>query len=155
MTCEAANVDLVSLALRMTREGEGGLAGHARRAFDLAHRARRLCEAAAEAASRDRWTSLDAPGQPLSEPAARLAHACANTVIKYPVRTEAGVYAALLDAADCAYSVSECLYNAWLRIQPKVAASNKPGCSRDRLGSPPAPGSRWVRLPRPDEEEGG
>jgi len=123
MTLTAKRQDYVALcaaARRATRRLRGSDcdAQHLRRAFDLAHRARRLLEATAETAARDRWTELAAPSGPAPKaPEALFAALCAGAAIRYPVDGEAAVYAALLDAIDTARRVSDRLYNDWLGTQ--------------------------------------
>lgn len=137
---------LVTLAL--------SLAGPSpRRAFELAHRARRLLEIAAETASRNRWVTLDAPtGSVPRELEARFATECA-AVIKYPVTGEAKVYAALLDAVDTARLVSDQLYEKWLDTQREVQPLPEPEPGINRIGAPLAPGCRVVeKLGDSDEE---
>lgn len=141
---------LADLAGNMTTAGEGGVAGHARRAFELAHRARRLCEQAAEHASRNRWTVLQVPAAVPIDPIQRFAQECAAVVIQYPKHGEAAVYAALLSAADCAREVSDKLYEVWLGTQPKQPPSTTPG-PVTKLGGAMAPGCRWNRPPEEDE----
>lgn len=125
-----------------------------RAAWDLAHRARRVLEIAAETASRNRWTVLDAPTGPApKEPDAVFAAACAAAVIEYPVQGEARVYAALLDAVDAAQAVSERLYQAWLVSQPRDKPLPLPELGVNRIGGPLAAGcSRGVCRAGSDEE---
>lgn len=125
-----------------------------RAAFDLAHRARRVLEIAAETASRNRWTVLDAPTGPApKEPEAVFAAACAAAVIQYPVQGEARVYAALLDAVDAAQAVSERLYQAWLVSQPRDKPLPLPELGVNRIGGPLAAGcSRGVSAGSGDDE---
>lgn len=109
---------LAKAARDATANGPGDLAAHRRRAFDLAHRARRLLEVTAETASRERWDELQAPqGTPPSAPEARFATLCAASVIRYPPYGEAAVYAALLDAVDVARRVADQLHREWLATQ--------------------------------------
>lgn len=113
--------DLVALAKEMTHPGPGTKVDAARRAFLLAHRARRLLENAAEQASRSRWTALESPGRESRADIERYAQTVASSVIQYPVRGEAKVYAAMLDAVDRATSVAGTLYRAWLDSIPERA----------------------------------
>lgn len=142
---------LVDLAGSMTGAGDGGNQGHARRAFELAHRARRLCELGAEHASRNRWSVLQAPTAQPEDTIQRFAQACAAVVIVYPVHGEAAVYASLLTAADCAREVAEELYKAWLETQPKAERSENPAYV-ERLGQPMAEGCRWNRPPESEDD---
>lgn len=112
---------------------------NARQAFELAHHARRLLEAAADTAARDRWAELVSSGARMGYDVARYAAACASASIKYPVQGEAKVYAALLDAVDTAHVVSDQLYDAWLQTQPREAPLPVPE-GTNRLGAPLAPG---------------
>lgn len=145
---------LITLAGSATATGPAGRAAHTRRAFELAHRARRLLEIAAETASRNRWNELNTPqGAAPKEPEARFAAACAAAVIKYPVYGEPKVYAALLDAVDCARLVSERLYHAWVDTQREVDPLPEPEPGVVHIAVPLAPGcSRVESLETPDEE---
>jgi hypothetical protein len=129
-------------------------AAHARRAFNLAHRARRLLELAAETASRDRWDELLAPhGPPPKELEACFAAACAKAAIKYPARGEAKVYAALLDAVDTARIVADRLYQRWLETQREKSPLPEPEPGVVKIGAPLATGCRVVQsLGNSDEE---
>ena len=90
---------------------------HARHMFDLAFRARRLLENAAETASRDRWDSLVSSNNPPASREGHLAVLIGRTVIEYPVVGQPAVYAALLAAADRAVELSESLYRDWLKVR--------------------------------------
>ncbi len=132
---------LILRARALTATGSGGEAGHARRAFDLAHRAFRRLELAAEAASRDRWDMLQRPqGRPPSAGEDVFAAEIARAVIRYPVHGEAAVYAALLDAVDLAHLLDEQLYRAWLETERTDPPANMPAEPVNRLGAPLAPG---------------
>jgi len=124
-----------------------------RAAFDLAHRARRLLELAAETASRNRWDRLETPRERLTQPDAIFAAECANAVIRYPVAGEAAVYAALLDAVDVAHAVSDMLYQDWLATQRTDEPLPLPPRGVNRLGGPMAAGcSRAVPAGSSDDE---
>ncbi len=129
-------------------------AAHDRRAFDLAHRARRLLELAAETASRDRWGELLAPHGPQPKaPEAIFATACAQRTIKYPVYGEAKVYAALLDAVDAARIIADRLYQRWLETQRERPPLPEPEPGVVKIGIPLATGCRVVKsLGNSDEE---
>lgn len=143
---------LQQLARQMTVRPEGDKGFHARRAFDLAHRARRLLESAAEAASRDRWNELERPAKQPKENVARFATACAEACIKYPITGEAKVYAALLDAVDTATLVADELYKAWLKTQPRSKPLPVPDGGVNRLGGPMAPGCARVSFDQSDDD---
>jgi hypothetical protein len=141
---------LVALAHRMitdaaTRES------HARQAWNLAHRARRVLELAAETASRDRWTQLDAPapGTKGRDKEETFAAACMAACTKYPVSGEPAVYAALLNGVDQAIEVSESLYLAWLDTQERGAPAHLTG--ERKIGGAPAPGAHR-RMPLKEAE---
>lgn len=141
---------LIDLAYRMTSADITSKEEHARRAFELAHHARRLLERAAETASRDRWPILERSGYQPETQIARYAQRCANAVIKYPVHGEARVYAALLDAVDKALLLSEALYKDWLATQPRVEPLPE-ASGVNRLGAPLAPGCARTE-PRLEDE---
>lgn len=146
-------VRLEQLARRLTeRQGKDSEEFHARRAFDLAHRARRLLELAAETASRDRWDELTRPEREPRDPCARFANACASASIKYPVTGEATVYAALLDAVDTAHIAADELYKAWLATQPRRDPLPVPDGGTNRLGGPLAPGCARVSFGSSDDD---
>lgn len=136
---------LIELARSMT--ADGGVEGHARRAFELAHRAWRVCETAAEHASRTRWALLQAPGIRPADPVQRFAYECAVVRIHYPVLGEAAVYAAMLGAADCAHLVAVETYKAWLDMQPKAPPIVQDGNPGDRIAPPLAEGCYWTQPP--------
>ena len=132
---------MLNLAYEMTSAEVASKEEHARRAFELAHRARRLLESAAETASRNRWPMLERSKYRPERLDARYAQRVADELLKarYPVRGEAQVYAALLDAVDRLVEVSEALYHEWLGTQPREAPLPVPE-GTNRLGGPMAPG---------------
>lgn len=135
---------LVDLAIQETSS--------ARAAFDLAHRARRLLERAAETASRDRWDEIGAsPHKALSNPEAAFAAACAGEAIECPVVGEAAVYAALLDAVDTAHIVADRLYDRFLATQRTEQPVPIEGVNR--IGAPLAPGCSRGFCPGSSDED--
>lgn len=136
---------LITTARTMTAStGPADPAARARRAFDLAHRARRLLEVVAETASRNRISALPVPRGPLPvRPDARFAATCAMAVIRYPVVGEAKVYASVLDAVDAAALVSDRLYQAWLAQVRDAEPLPEPEPGISVIGGPLAPGCSW------------
>lgn len=118
-----------------------------RRTFELAHRAHRRLELVAETASRGRWALLaehrDMPRHSAMDTIPgemHFAFEIAREAFDYPVRGEAAVYAALLDAVDLAASVSEQLYQQWLKHirDSKPLPLPEPGINK--IGAPLASG---------------
>lgn len=142
---------LVTQAYQMTSADITSKEEHARRAFELAHRARRLLENAADTASRNRWPVLERSGYRPDTRIAQFAQRVANTVIKYPVHGEPKVYAALLDAIDRALIVSQMLYSDWLETQRDACQVSSYRDYVNRLGEPMAEGCVRVEPPRGEE----
>ena len=132
---------LLHKARTLTASGDGGQAAAKRRAFDLAHRAFRCLELAAETASRDRWSMMGGPSGPAPrEPHRRFAADISVAAISYPVNGEAKVYAALLDSVDLAHALSEQLYREWIETQRTSGPLPVPEHGTNRLGEAMAPG---------------
>lgn len=151
----AALEQLITTARTMTAStGPVDPAARARRAFDLAHRARRLLEVVAETASRNRLSALPVPKGALPvRPDARFAAICCMKVIKYPVTGEAKVYAAVLDAVDAAALVSDRLYQAWLAQVRDAEPLPEPEPGISVIGGPLAPGCSWRETYANDDED--
>lgn len=143
---------LLNLAYEMTSADVTSRAEHARRAFELAHHARRLIENAAEVASRNRWPILEQSKYRPERRDARYAQRVADAMLKdrYPVRGEPVVYAALLDVVDRLVQLSAQLYAEWLETQPRVEPLPVPE-GANRLGEPMAPGCARVIPVRGEE----
>ncbi len=146
---------LLHKARTLTASGDGGQAAAKRRAFDLAHRAFRCLELAAETASRDRWSMMVGPKGPVPrDPERKFAADIAAAAMTYPVRGEAKVYAALLGAVDLAHSLSERLYREWVETQRTSGPVPPPERGVNRTGAPLAPGcSRRESCGNSDEED--
>lgn len=142
---------LIDLAYQMTSAEVASKEEHARRAFELAHRARRLLENAADTASRNRWPILERSGQRPETRIAQYAQRVANATIKYPVHGEPKVYAALLDAIDRALLLSEQIYNDWLATQRDTCQVSSYRDYINRLGEPMAEGCTRAEPPRGEE----
>ncbi len=147
---------LLCKARTLTATGDGGESAAKRRAFDLAHRAFRCLELAAETASRERWALMVGPSGPAPQDMPRrFAADIATASINYPVHGEAKVYAALLGAVDLAHALSERLYREWVDTQRTSDPAPLPERGVNRLGDAMAPGcSRREPYGNTDEESG-